>query len=244
MQELLQLILYPLVWDWAHFWEWNKTELSSLIVSCVLLIRSLNSTKHIFGGFNIDNYMQQFRAEYQDTACILITQVSSLRHQFRVSKKTNPPCACTFFPIPLVGDGAGDTGIKSMRFGDEDADFSKSLSLWGQRSSSVFVTILSLHPSKVAHERSEHRHVFTPALEISSKHSAQTPHKHQMSVSNQETLLWGYIQQALGTLEGNCSSLQLNWTLHQTNQENRRGFLSVGVLYYRLSLSSKDWWPC
>lgn len=39
----------------------------------------------------------------------------------------------TFFPIPLVGDGAGDTGIKSMRFGDEDADFSKSLSLWGNK---------------------------------------------------------------------------------------------------------------
>lgn len=37
---------------------------------------------------------------------------------------------CTFFPIPLVGDGAGDTGTKSMRFGDEDADFSKSLSLY------------------------------------------------------------------------------------------------------------------
>ena len=35
----------------------------------------------------------------------------------------------TFFPIPLVGDGAGDTGTKSMRFGDDDADFSKSLSL-------------------------------------------------------------------------------------------------------------------
>lgn len=34
-----------------------------------------------------------------------------------------------FFPIPLVGDGAGDTGTKSMRFGDEDADFSRSLSL-------------------------------------------------------------------------------------------------------------------
>jgi hypothetical protein len=37
----------------------------------------------------------------------------------------------TFFPIPLVGDGAGDTGIKSIRFGDDDADFSKSLSLCG-----------------------------------------------------------------------------------------------------------------
>lgn len=36
----------------------------------------------------------------------------------------------TFFPIPLVGDGAGDTGTKSIRFGDEDADFSKSLSLY------------------------------------------------------------------------------------------------------------------
>lgn len=35
--------------------------------------------------------------------------------------------------MPLVGDGAGDTGIKSMRFGDEDADFSKSLSLWGHK---------------------------------------------------------------------------------------------------------------
>lgn len=35
----------------------------------------------------------------------------------------------TFFPIPLVGDGAGDTGTKSIRFGDEEADFSKSLSL-------------------------------------------------------------------------------------------------------------------
>lgn len=34
-----------------------------------------------------------------------------------------------FFPIPLVGDGAGDTGTKSMRFGDDEADFSKSLSL-------------------------------------------------------------------------------------------------------------------
>lgn len=38
--------------------------------------------------------------------------------------------SCTFFPIPLVGDGAGDTGTKSILFGDEDADFSKSLSLW------------------------------------------------------------------------------------------------------------------
>lgn len=37
---------------------------------------------------------------------------------------------CTFLPIPLVGEGAGDTGTKSMRFGDEDADFSKSLSLY------------------------------------------------------------------------------------------------------------------
>lgn len=35
----------------------------------------------------------------------------------------------TFFPIPLVGDGAGDTGTKSIRFGDDDEDFSKSLSL-------------------------------------------------------------------------------------------------------------------
>lgn len=35
----------------------------------------------------------------------------------------------TFFPIPLVGDGAGDTGTKSIRFGDEDTGFSKSLSL-------------------------------------------------------------------------------------------------------------------
>lgn len=39
----------------------------------------------------------------------------------------------TFFPIPLVGEGAGDTGTKSIRFGDEDADFSKSLSLWTQQ---------------------------------------------------------------------------------------------------------------
>lgn len=43
-------------------------------------------------------------------------------------------CKCTedrrtFFPIPLVGDGAGDTGTKSILFGDEDTDFSRSLSL-------------------------------------------------------------------------------------------------------------------
>lgn len=48
--------------------------------------------------------------------CFLFNQASSV-------------IKCTFLPIPLVGDGAGDTGTKSMRFGDEDADFSKSLSL-------------------------------------------------------------------------------------------------------------------
>lgn len=53
----------------------------------------------------------------QDTASLPLTQIISLLHQ------------PTFFPIPLVGDGAGDTGTKSMRLGDEDADFSKSLSL-------------------------------------------------------------------------------------------------------------------
>lgn len=36
----------------------------------------------------------------------------------------------TFFPIPLVGEGAGDTGTKSIRFGDDDEDFSRSLSLY------------------------------------------------------------------------------------------------------------------
>lgn len=45
-------------------------------------------------------------------------------HRVRRSKTL-----CTFFPIPLVGDGAGDTGTKSMRFGEEEADFSRSLSL-------------------------------------------------------------------------------------------------------------------
>lgn len=34
------------------------------------------------------------------------------------------------FPIPLVGEGAGETGMKSILFGDEDfSDLSKSLSL-------------------------------------------------------------------------------------------------------------------
>lgn len=34
-----------------------------------------------------------------------------------------------FLSIPRVGEGAGDTGTKSIRFGEEDEDFSKSLSL-------------------------------------------------------------------------------------------------------------------
>lgn len=50
------------------------------------------------------------------------------RHSYKLQWLHN---AHTFFPIPLVGDGAGDTGTKSMRFGDDDADFSKSLSLCG-----------------------------------------------------------------------------------------------------------------
>lgn len=34
------------------------------------------------------------------------------------------------FPIPLVGEGAGETGMKSILFGEEDfSDLSKSLSL-------------------------------------------------------------------------------------------------------------------
>lgn len=47
----------------------------------------------------------------------------------------------TFFPIPLVGDGAGDTGTKSIRFGDDDVDFSKSLSLWNN----IVYTFSSYH---------------------------------------------------------------------------------------------------
>lgn len=39
------------------------------------------------------------------------------------------------FPIPLVGEGAGETGMKSILFGEEDfSDLSKSLSLWKNRS--------------------------------------------------------------------------------------------------------------
>lgn len=34
------------------------------------------------------------------------------------------------FPIPLVGEGAGETGMKSILFGEKDfSDLSKSLSL-------------------------------------------------------------------------------------------------------------------
>lgn len=45
------------------------------------------------------------------------------------SRFTRRLAALTFFPMPRVGDGAGDTGTKSIRFGDDDDDLSKSLSL-------------------------------------------------------------------------------------------------------------------
>lgn len=65
-----------------------------------------------------------------------------------------------------------------MRFGDEDADFSKSLSLWGH-SSSTPLTIFSLHASAVAYERSEHCWIIPRDLEISFKHDKQALQKHQ-----------------------------------------------------------------
>ena len=43
----------------------------------------------------------------------------------------------TFLPMPLVGDGAGETGTKSILFGDDDTDFSKSLSLCRMMSEEV-----------------------------------------------------------------------------------------------------------
>lgn len=148
-----------------------------------MLIRFLNSIKYIFGCFLVDNCMQQFRDDNnQDTASLTMTQVISLEHQFRFSKKINPSCALTFLPIPLVGEGAGDTGTKSMRFGDEDADFSKSLSLWGH-SSTTPVTTLSLHASTVAYQISEHCSIITVDLKISSKHDKKNSAKASISES-------------------------------------------------------------
>lgn len=46
------------------------------------------------------------------------------------------------FPIPLVGEGAGETGMKSILFGEEDfSDLSKSLSLWEHKSISLVACV-------------------------------------------------------------------------------------------------------
>lgn len=50
------------------------------------------------------------------------------------------------FPIPRVGDGAGDTGMKSMRFGE--ADFSTSLSLRLKLSSQEWLICIAFCTSR------------------------------------------------------------------------------------------------
>lgn len=50
------------------------------------------------------------------------------------------------FPIPRVGDGAGDTGMKSMRFGE--ADFSTSLSLKLKLSSQEWLICIAFCTSR------------------------------------------------------------------------------------------------
>lgn len=50
------------------------------------------------------------------------------------------------FPIPRVGDGAGDTGMKSMRFGE--ADFSTSLSLRLKLSSQEWLICIAVCTSR------------------------------------------------------------------------------------------------
>lgn len=40
--------------------------------------------------------------------------------------------SCTFLPMPLVGDGAGETGTKSILFGDDDDAESLSLCKKGE----------------------------------------------------------------------------------------------------------------
>lgn len=50
------------------------------------------------------------------------------------------------FPIPRVGDGAGDTGMKSMRFGEDD--FSTSLSLRLKLSSQEWLICIAFCTSR------------------------------------------------------------------------------------------------
>lgn len=161
----------------------------------------------------------------------------------------------TFFPIPLVGEGAGDTGTKSIRFGDEDADFSKSLSLWTQHKEKLKV---------ISEQTYEHVFVILRVQRLWEYYTTNSVWAWTTAGPDNSQNVWMLVwhaftwplychreakKMALGQNMHVQNTTGFTGRVQNTTDQKREEFGQVGRLFFlfvftRLRLSSQEWLIC